>query len=149
MNYFNPLLHNDQSSRSSSVLLLKLIKIILFFISSKQSPNKSISSYSIISMYFLPSSSVCIWSSLKWKPQYFNFLLFSYSYIPLLIFFLYFPDHKGKNHNEKIVFFFYLVIQPFDWLTNGKKPLSIFYKSSNIQQSQNKLANVANRGFPL
>ena len=131
------------------VLFLKFIKIILFFISSKQSPNKSISSYSIISMYFLPSSSVCIWSSLKWKPRYFNFLLFSYSYIPLLIFFYNFLDYKGKNHNEKIVFFFYLVIQSLWFVKKREKPLSIFCKSSNIQQSQNKLPNVANRGFPL
>ena len=54
MNYFDLLLHPmikvQDLPLTISVFFLKFIKIILFFISSKQLPNKSISSYSIISM---------------------------------------------------------------------------------------------------
>ena len=127
MNYFNPLLllHHDQSSRSFSHNFCFLSQahqdntiLYLWFISSKQSPNRSISSYSIISMFFLPSSSVCVWSSLKWKPRYFH------SHFSILIFLCqYCLIYSFLDHNEKIVPFFYLVLQSL-WLVkkNGENP---------------------------
>ena len=142
MNYFNPLLlsHNfcflSQAHQDNTILYLR-------FIPSKQSPNRSISSYSIISMYFLPSSSVCVWSSLKWKPRYFH------SHFSILIFLCHYClIYSFLDHSEKIVLFFYLVLQSLWLVKKREKPLSIsFCKSFNIQQSQNKLANVANREF--
>ena len=107
-------------SLTISVFFLKLIKIILFFISSKQSPNISISSYSIISMYFLPSSSVCVWSSLKWRPRYFH------SHFSILIFLCqYCLIYSFLDHNEKIVLFFYLVLQSL-WLVKKREKTPIY-----------------------